>query len=166
MILNRLFSNKCYYRFIEFTSKFVGCGMTHEKVKLLCYDQIKAESKEEIEVRRFIDAYLYILNNINQTISYEILERVYYLLTNKINQQEKLEKILSLLYRNNDLSIHHLVSKIHLFILDIIEYKNVEYAFLISNYLMIKKGRFPLIIYPANYERYQLYIKEKNGINT
>ena len=49
MILNRLFSNKCYYRFIEFTSKFVGCGMTHEKIKLLCYDQIKAESIEEIE---------------------------------------------------------------------------------------------------------------------
>lgn len=161
MIINEEISIKEYYRFIEFTSKYCGYELVHERLKLISLDGYRSESKIEMEVKRFKDGYLYLINNLNQSLNLEMLEKSYYLLTKEeIEEKDKIE-ILEEIYRNYDEGIYSLVSKVHLKILERINNKGIEYAFMISNYLMKKRKRGTLILYPSNYEEYRGIIERK-----
>ena len=70
-----MISPKSFYRFIEFISKLCGGGLTHEKYKQIALDVTSAESKEEKEVKSLADFYHYILLNIKQPFSIEIIKK-------------------------------------------------------------------------------------------
>lgn len=80
MLVSKETDIKLYYRFVEFTSRLVEIGLPHERFKRIILDDFKAESIEEKEVKAFANAYLYILNNINQSVTKEILQETYYYL--------------------------------------------------------------------------------------
>ena len=44
-------NDKEFYRFIEFTMKMQGTGLTHERIKQIIKDKTQALSVEEKEVR-------------------------------------------------------------------------------------------------------------------
>ena len=57
MFLKNNIKIKQYYRFVEFTFKLLKHELSHTRVKLLCLDEFKGETKEMITlngVRRFI----------------------------------------------------------------------------------------------------------------
>ena len=56
-------------------------------------------------------------------------------------------QIIKLYYKNIDIASHSLAALLHLFIVNNIPKNNVEFAFLISNYIMLKKGRWFLMPY-------------------
>ena len=64
-----------------------------------------------------------------------MLDRAYYLLTNKNLNEEILYSILSYYYQNIDTELYYLVSTLHLKIINEVDYKNIEFAFIISNYI-------------------------------
>lgn len=157
--MNQAISPKSFYRFIEFISKLCGGGLTHEKYKQIALDASSAESKEEKEVKSLADSYHYILLNVKQPFSIEIIKKAYYLLTNQIIDDEIANKILECFYINiNDDPIHRVM-----YIQRIIHKKQlerrIEFAFIISNLIMLKCNRYPLIPYGHTFEQYKLNIK-------
>lgn len=60
-----------------------------------------------------------------------------------------------LYYENYDNSAHYLASLLHLFIIRSIKQESIEFAFLISNYVMMKKNKGILIPYEYVHLYYQ-----------
>ena len=89
----------------------------------------------------------YIFNNINQSFTEELIIQAYFLLANKLLDKEITTKIIELYYKNVDVAPHSLASLLHLYIVNNIAKNNIEFAFLISNYIMLKKDRWFLIPY-------------------
>lgn len=162
MLVSKEIDIKCYYRFIEFTSKLIGIQLPHERFKRIAMDDYKAESKQEVKVKRLANAYLYLLNNIQQSFTKELLEHTYFLLTNKRLNKNKIQNILTEFYKNYDESSHYLVAYLHLIILEQIKIHSIEFALMISNYILLKKGRFPIIPYLNVQKNYKKIIKNKD----
>ena len=96
-------NDKLFYRFIEFTSKLVKVDLTHETFKQICLDQYTVQTKAELRVKRFADAFRYLIHNISSDVTRELIETTYFILTSKkvskkINERV-LEKILSKIRR-------------------------------------------------------------------
>ena len=125
MLVSKEIDVKLYYRFVEFTSKLVGKGLNHERFKQIILDDYKAESKEEKEVKEFANAYLYILNNIRQSINKEVLQDSYYLLTHQNLKEDISKEILKTYYMNYDENSHYIAMIIHFKILELIDIKKV-----------------------------------------
>lgn len=162
MLVSKEIDIKCYYRFIEFTSKLIGIQLPHERFKRIAMDDYKAESKQEVKVKRLANAYLYLLNNIQQSFTKELLEHTYFLLTNKRLNKNKIQNILTEFYKNYDESGHYLAAYLHLIILEQIKIQSIEFALMISNYILLKKGRFPIIPYLNVQKNYKKIIKNKD----
>lgn len=162
MLVSKETDIKLYYRFVEFTSRLVEIGLPHERFKRIILDDFKAESIEEKEVKAFANAYLYILNNINQSVTKEILQETYYLLTHKCLDEEMTRKILETYYMYYDENSHYVAMMIHFKILELVNARNIEFAFMISNLVMLKKGRYPFIPYEHIYEIYKKTIENQN----
>lgn len=162
MIVNNNMEIKHFYRFIEFTSKLLGVNLPHERFKMIALDNFKAESKEEIEVKNFAEAYLYLTNNTNQILTTTIINKAYYLLTDIMLEEEKSKKILKVYYQNYDETSHYLAALVHFVVLDSVIERSVEFAFMISNLIMLKKQRYPLIPYIFMYDAYFKAIADRN----
>ena len=153
---------KNYYRAIEFIFDINNMGLPHERMKRIILNELIAESYLEKELINLRDSYLYLINNTKQPLTLEMLDRVYYLLTNKNLNEEILYSILSYYYQNIDTELYYLVSTLHLKIINEVDYKNIEFAFIISNYIMLKNNRYPLILRKGRQDRYLSLIKEND----
>lgn len=162
MLVSKEMDIKLYYRFVEFTSRLVGYGLPHERFKRIILDDYKAESKEEKEVKQFANAYLYILNNIHQSVTKEMIQEAYYLLTHEGLNEEISKQILETYYMYYDENSHYVAMLVHLKVLELIEMRTIEFAFILSNLVMFKKGRYPLIPYEYMFDIYKKTIKQKN----
>lgn len=162
MLVSKEINIKLYYRFIEFTSRLLGYGLPHERFKRIILDDFKAESIEEKEVKQFSNAYLYILNNINQSITKEVLQESYYLLTHKTLDEQIFKQILETYYMYYDENSHYVAMMVHFKILELVNARNIEFAFMISNLIMLKKGRYPLIPYAHMFDVYKQTIEQNN----
>ena len=74
-------------------------------------------------------------------------------------------KLIELYYKNIDVAPHSLAALLHLFIINNVEKNNLEFAFLISNYIMLKKGRWFLMPYEYCHNDYREAI-ENNDISS
>ncbi len=153
---------KDFYRFIEFTSRLIGYDLTHEKFKLISLDEYKTETDTETKVKRFSDAFLYLCNNLNQIITMEIIETIYYLLTKSSIKPEISKKILEQYYIHFDNSPHYLATLIHFIVLDNIDSYKYEFAFLLTNLIYLKKHLNIAIPYDSFHEVYKNAIEHKN----
>ena len=162
MIVNNDMEIKFFYRFIEFTSKLLGVDLPHERFKLLVLDSFKAESTTEIKVKSFSESYLYLINNVNQSLTTAIIKKAYYLLTDIMLDEEKCNIILKEFYKHYDETSHYLAALIHFKVLDNVEERKVEFAFMMSNLIMLKKKRNPFIPYEFMFDAYFKAIENKN----
>lgn len=162
MIVNNEMEIKFFYRFVEFTSRLLGVDLPHERFKLIILDNFKAESKTERLVKRFSDAYLYLINNTNQSLTTSIIKKAYYLLTDIMLEDEKCKKIIEKFYKHYDETSHYLAALIHFVVLDNVEERKVEFAFMMSNLIMLKKKRNPFIPYEFMFDAYFKAIENKN----
>ena len=121
MLIGHNANMKHFYRVIEFVSKLVGVKLTHERFKLIALDEYKAETEAELRVKSFGNAYLYLLNNIKQSLTTKIINNAYYLLTGDALDKEISNKILETYYKYYDESLHYQVALIHLSVLENID---------------------------------------------
>lgn len=156
MTINNVISIKSFYRFVEFTSKLCGSELSHEKYKLISLDIIKAESKEERDVKSLCDAYQYILNNINQPFSSSVIKNAFFLLCGEVFESKYIDKILDCFYRYINSSYETRVINIQRLITRLDIKRKIEFAFILSNFIMIKCARNPLIPYSFTHEPYLL----------
>ncbi len=114
-----------------------------EKIENITYDKIRCLTKEELFVKRLVNSFNYIFNNINQIFNEEIINTLYYLLTNTLIDKKIVKEIVRLYYKNIDNSAYYLSAVIHLFIINHIN--NIEFAFIISEYVMLKNKKALLV---------------------
>ena len=155
-------NDKEFYRFIEFTMKMQGTGLTHERIKQIIKDKTQALSVEEKEVRNLTDAFTYIVNNVNQTFSKETINKSYYMLNLEVMDEEKQKEILKTYYKYSDESIYLRVAKIQNKIIELKINKKIEYSLLLANLIMLKKSRGILITYPNISEIYKEALINRN----
>lgn len=132
---------------IYFIAKYNNLGIIHNRIKQISNDEYKCINEQEKEIKSFFNCAIYIFNNVNQTFNEELLTQVYFLLTNELLNVTIVNQIIKLYYKNIDIASHSLAALLHLFIVNNIPKNNVEFAFLISNYIMLKKGRWFLMPY-------------------
>ena len=120
-----------------------------KKIKQLAKDEIKCLTEEEYFIERLINTLEYLFNNVNQTVNKEQLNQLYYLLTKSLHNEEVEENIVKLYYSNSDNYVNYLNSIIHLFIVETIINNNLEFAFIISTLIMLKKNN--LLIFHFKY---------------
>ena len=158
-ISNNTISIKSYYRFIELVSKLCGGGLIHERYKSITLDAIKTESIEDDKAKTLSNSFSYILNNVNQSLSKVIIKDSFYLLTSIILDDSLIDRILNNYYRNINDDVRYRAIYIHKEILNLNIDRKIEYAFIISNYVMLNANRNILIPYSSIYEQYKLNIK-------
>ena len=161
MFVNKI-NIKHYYRFIEFSLKLLNKELTHNKFKLIALDEYKCETKQEQEVKRFANAFSYVLNNSKQIINKSLLKNIYYLMEGKELDEDNLNKIMELIYLDYDKSAYYLAAKIHLDIFDNNFEAKEKYAFLILNLILLKKGKNIILLREKKHTLYQEIIKEKS----
>lgn len=162
MLLNEKHNIKHFYRAVEFISRLTGSKLPHERFKLIALDEYKALSKEEVEVKTLKDSYLFLINNVNQVLTKDIIKKAYYLLTDITLSDDITNKILKTYYENYDESPHYLAALNHFAVVDNVSERKIEFAFIISNLIMLNRNRNPLIPYEMMYEKYHDAIKNKD----
>lgn len=133
-----------------------------ERVYEIYYDKIKSLSYLESKIKNISNSYNYILNNINQPISEDLLNQSYYLMTCELLERNIVDEILRIYYKNIDVAPHSLAALLHLYITNNITKNNIEFAFLISNYVMLKKNRWFLMTYEYCHKDYKEAIKSND----
>ena len=141
---------------------FQDNNIVKERVYEIYYDKIKSLSYLESKIKNISNSYNYILNNINQPISEDLLNQSYYLMTCELLERNIVDEILRIYYKNIDVAPHSLAALLHLYITNNITKNNIEFAFLISNYVMLKKNRWFLMTYEYCHKDYKEAIKSND----
>ena len=157
MIFSKFIINIIYLIMLFQDNKIVK-----ERVYEIYYDKIKSLSYLESKIKNISNSYNYILNNINQPISEDLLNRSYYLMTCELLERNIVDEILRIYYKNIDVAPHSLAALLHLYITNNITKNNIEFAFLISNYVMLKKNRWFLMTYEYCHKDYKEAIKSND----
>lgn len=157
MIFSKFIINIIYLIMLFQDNKIVK-----ERVYAIYYDKIKSLSYLESKIKNISNSYNYILNNINQPISEDLLNQSYYLMTCELLERNIVDEILRIYYKNIDVAPHSLAALLHLYITNNITKNNIEFAFLISNYVMLKKNRWFLMTYEYCHKDYKEAIKSND----
>lgn len=147
-------NDKLYYRFIEFTCRLVNIDLPHETFKLIALDQYTVQSKTEIKVKRLSDSFRYMINNLSSDITLDFLNTSYYLLTGKKINKETAKKLLYDYYHRFDDHAHKKATDVFISVISSNIKQKTEFAFVMMNYILIKRGYYPVIIYPADKKIY------------
>lgn len=149
-------SVKSFYRFVEFASKICGSKLPHERYKQIALDLYEAQSEEEINVKRLSNAFLNVINNSKQTMSVELLNNIYFLLTNSFLDEFIANRILKSYYMNLNKDLLNRAVYLHNYIINLEIKRRIEFALLLTNYLMIKEGRGILVPFGSLVDEYLL----------
>lgn len=119
----------------------------------------------EKDIKRLCNCANYLYDNLNKSLDSELISQSFYLLNNCLLSDEVKSKIIEIYYKNIDLAPHSLAALLHLHIRNNIEKNDLEFAFLISNYIMLKKDRWFLIPFEYCHSDYREAI-ENNDISS
>lgn len=150
-----MYEQKLIHKFIYYICIFTNHKIPKEKIIQIAKDEIKCLTEEEFYLKRLVNAFNLLMNNVNQTLNSDIINQLYFLLTNQLLDENILKELVCQYYENYDNSAHYLASLLHLFIIRNIKQESIEFAFLISNYVMMKKNKGILIPYEYVHLYYQ-----------
>jgi uncharacterized protein len=156
-----IINEKLFYRFVEFTSKLQKLDLPHEIYKQICLDNYTPQTKHEKLVKRNADAFRYLINCTSCDVDENLILTSYFILTGRKLSTKNVNYILSKYYHRLDDFPHQKASSLHLDIIDMKVDKKVEYAFLLANYVLIKRGYYPIIVYPNDRELYKDAVKQR-----
>ena len=159
MVMQNQINNLLY-----FIAKYNNLGIIHNRIKQINNDDFPCINEQERDIKRFLNSCNYIFSNINQAFNEELVNQSYYLLTNKLMNENTVKNIVEVYYKNIDNAPHTIAAIIHLTIINHIEYNNNEFAFIISNYIMLKKERWFLIPFEFCFGDYRIAV-ENNDIS-
>lgn len=152
-------NDKLYYRFIEFTSKLINIDLPHETFKLIALDQYTVQSRTETRVKRLSDSFRFMINNLSSDVTFDLINTAYYLLTGKRINKQTAEALLDAYYHRIDGHAHQKATDIFISVISSSIKQKTEFAFIMMNYVLIKRGFYPVIIYPMDKKIYQDAVK-------
>lgn len=132
-------------KIVFYINKICRRSIPKEKIDRIVKDEFNCLTDEEKELKNIVNSLKLIFDNANQCFNNEILLQSYYLLTNNLLDTKVVDNLVKIYYENIDNSVYYLTSLIHLYILENIEIRNIEYAFIISEFIFLKKNKTLLI---------------------
>ena len=132
-------------KIVFYIKKMCRQSIPKEKIDRIIKDEFNCLTDEEKKIKNFVNSLKLIFDNINQCFDNEILLQSYYLLTNSLLDTQVVDNLLKIYYENIDNSVYYLTSLIHLYIIENIKNRNIEYAFIISEFIFLKKNKTLLI---------------------
>lgn len=157
MIKNKFVNKLVFYIFVLRRYK-----IPKERIDQIVNDEIKCLTNEETMVKRLINSLKYLFNNINQVFNEEILNQLYFLLTNMLLDKEISSKIIQLYYENIDNSSYYLTALIHLYITGNVKESAIEFAFIISEWIMLKKNKTLIFPFEFSHHKYNQAISNND----
>lgn len=154
--------NKFISKIVYYISKLLTLNMPKETIDQILYDKTRCLTEDEFFIKGLINSLVFLLNNTNQSFNEEILNKLYYLLTNTLIDKEIVNKIIQLYYENIDNSTYYLAALIHLCITSNIKENAIEYAFIVSKLIMLKKNNTLLIPYEFSHQKYNQAIRNND----
>lgn len=135
--------NKYIIKIMFYILLLLDYVIPNERIECIVNDEIKCLTNQELHIKRLFNALNYVFNNIKQIFNEEMLNIVYYLLTQSLLEKKIVEKIVMTYYENIDNSAYYLTTLIHTLIID--NTSNVEFAFIVSEFIMLKKKKTLLV---------------------
>lgn len=157
MIKNKIINKIVFHIFVLRKYK-----IPKERIDQIVNDEIKCLTNAETMTKRLTNSLKYLFNNINQVFNEEILNQLYFLLTNMLLDKEISSKIIRLYYENIDNSSYYLTALIHLYITSSVKESAIEYAFIVSELIMLKKNKSLIIPFEFSHYKYDQAIKNNN----
>jgi|SRR5690554_22211 len=154
---------KDFFRVVKNTHYLNSNTIPYEKIKKIIIGVDKPVSKEEILIKNFSDAFIYLLRNINASFNIDLVNKTYYILTNSILDEKTANEIVKEYFLYNDENAHYKALKIHECIIKNMDASNIKMAIMFSNYIMIRSKRRPLVILPSFFKRYKSIILNDKG---
>lgn len=134
-------------KLVFFIISLTNHSIAREKIEQIAYDKIRCLTKEELFIKRLVNSLNYLFNNVNQKFDEETIKALYYLFTNTLIDKTIANEIVKLYYKNIDNSAYYLAALVHLFIIKTTN--NIEFAFIVSELIMLKKNKN--VIIPRTY---------------
>lgn len=160
MIKNRVtITDKTIYRSIKFFFKYLNYDVFHEVYKKLWFDMDTAKDSREKDILAYIKSLKYLMNNLSSGINPDLLRDSYFLLTGAKLSKKKTENILVSYYSNHEESGYICATMIHKVIYETVKTKKNQYAMLLSNYILLRKGYHMITIFQSEIKKYQHAIR-------
>lgn len=148
-------TDKTIYRSIKFLFKYLKYDMYHEIYKKLWFDQDTAKDCREKDILAYIKSFKYLMNNLSSGINPDLIKDSYFLLTGAKLSDKKVEKILVSYYSNHEESGHICATMIHKAIYETVKTKKIQFAMLLTNYVLLRNGYTIITIFQSEIEKYR-----------
>lgn len=149
-------------KIVFYINKICRRSIPKEKIDRIIKDEFNCLTDEEKELKNIVNSLKLIFDNTNQCFNNEILLQSYYLLTNNLLDTKVVDNLVKIYYENIDNSVYYLTSLIHLYILENIDIRNIEYAFIISEFIFLKKNKTLLIPREFVFDSYNQVLYNKD----
>ena len=146
--------DKIKIKLIYYLRKLLKGEMPQKKIHQILYNEVFCVCNEEFYIKRLLNTINYLLDNFCQTFTKHSIEQIYFLICNIKLNEHITNEIVRLYYENIDSSAYSLAAIIHLYIVKNVDKYNIEFAFMVSNYIMLKKGKGFLIPYDFSHSQY------------
>ena len=148
-------TDKTIYRSIKFLFKYLKYDMFHEVYKKLWLDIDTAKDSREKDILSYIKSLKYLMNQLSAGINPYLIKDSYYLLTGRKLSEKKVETILVIYYSSQEESAHICATMIHKAIYETIKTKKVQYAMLLTNYVLLRNGYSMITIFQSEIGKYR-----------
>jgi len=152
-------ADKTIYRSIKFLFKYLKYDMFHEVYKKLWFDMDTAKDSREKDILSYIKSLKYLMSQLSSGITPDLVRDSYYLLTGSKLSEKKVEKILISYYSNHEESGHICATMIHKAIYETVKTKKIQFAMLLTNYVLLRNGYAIITIFQSEIGKYRHAIK-------
>lgn len=130
--------------FLERLLQYWGYDLRHDTFKQIMYGELCVNTESEQTIKNYYDAYVYLLNNANNTFTQEVFGKFLFLICGKPANSALLIRITTLFYNLSNLAPLEFVTEFHLCafkeMIELPEQQRNVVSLLLLNYTLVKNG--------------------------
>ena len=143
-------------KFIQRIGWYIGLDLIYEDYRSIIERQKTSVTKAQKHLKRISASFEYLLSNVLEDLSEELIIKSYFLLTGTRMSKKDVEKLIEYYYTNFNDELFKMMANMNVLILALNRAYKREYALLLMSFISIKRGRMPVLIelpYQLSYKR-------------
>ena len=149
--------------FLEKILWYCGYDLSHNTYKSLFYSEKECETIHEKKAKNYYDAYIYLLNNFQNPLTSDILDKFFYIVRGKRTNQSILIELSTKYFYLNDLSPIERAVDFHMFVYERLKSLSKKERLLLSlmflSYSLLKDG---IPVFQIGKSSFKDYITKRN----